>query len=475
MQLLYPNLVIIFLSINSHVYAENDAIHLMESCTDRLATKIDQTAANEIRIMSYNVENLFDAKHDKDKIDFQYMPGVSVDEENHYLSGPKVKYHYCISQNKKSLATCPDMSDLASVCQENAHMIMKSCFADDWTQQDADKKISQMKKSFDIQFKKGVTPDILILTEVENPKITTNFAKKIEMLNSSCSSVGTCRNKAHMGLVMTNGPDRRGIEVALVYNSKKLTFIETKTHRAKAGGIKPTRDILEVHFLVDDKHDLFVYGNHWPSQGGPTWLRNNVAYQLKSIIRKTLDSYPGAYIVAGGDFNTTTSETGYDRHPLNDILLKGSPKLLDLDQHSTLANNPTAKRGSYYYPDKTLWSHFDRFFVSKNLMVGHGLKVDLTSHQLHNHRRLVSKKSISIYRDELAAEDDRQRNGENTPYYGVLKSVESTKVKKWFKENNLNVVDVIESCAPKRFVDLHSRGRQTGYSDHFPISVLLRF
>ncbi len=463
-------IIAVFTPLKLVAYTSPDQIILLNSCTDHLASKISKVRGNGLRIMTYNLENLFDAKHDVGKSDFEYQPKVLVDENNRYISGPKVKFNYCINRNKKELAACPEAGDPAKICRENAKRRLARCFSSDWDEDDVELKLSQMEKSMGIQFRAGVLPDILVLVEIENPQIVTKFAKRIGMLDQSCTKDGICPDNPQMGLVMTNSPDQRGIDIAIVYRSSKLELVKSKTYNARSGGTRATRDIIEAHFLVDKNHHLFVYGNHWPSQRGPTWLRNNVALRLKEIIQTTMDQNPGSHVIATGDFNTTDGETGFRKHPFRDILLKGSPELEDLDQLSSIRSNPTSQRGSYYYPPNVAWNHLDKFFISKNLLKHQGLRIDLNSHVLHNQKKLVAEQSVDIYRDQNTVEQIEPR----PRYYGTLKSVESKKVTDLFEEQNLDVLKVTEKCAPKRFRN-YNDSSIFGYSDHFATSVVIRY
>ena len=86
--------------------------------------------SNEIKIMGYNVQNLFDAEHDDGKEDFQFLPKSSPFKKN--CGGAKL------------------LSALAP---------FDLCTDTDWTVEKVSWKIEQIKFAIDSQ---GDLPDILV-------------------------------------------------------------------------------------------------------------------------------------------------------------------------------------------------------------------------------------------------------------------------------------------------------------------------
>jgi hypothetical protein len=153
--------------------------------------------------------------------------------------------------------------------------------------------------------------------------------------------------------------------------------------------VKPTRNILEVEFIVGGKEQLFVYVNHWPSQGAPAPTRVVAAKMLRKVIEARVKQNPNANILATGDFNTIPSDRP---HPFFDELLKSQePKAKLADIHTTFMRHPNipddAKKatppGTYYYTYGKTWNLLDRFFVNSNLADGRGLDFSLPTYRIN--------------------------------------------------------------------------------------------
>src|SRR5690606_18687413 len=78
---------------------------------------------------------------------------------------------------------------------------------------------------------------------------------------------------------VSDSPDERGVDLALLWNDQKLKMIAKREHEVKSKALEGrfTRDILEVEFLVAGKHPLTVFVNHWPSQGNKNETRMDAA------------------------------------------------------------------------------------------------------------------------------------------------------------------------------------------------------
>ena len=196
-----------------------------------VAEPTETAAPDPIKLMTYNLENLFDEYHDEGKLDYTFTP-----------KGTAGKDEYC-----KSIR----------------HSKYKQECSVSWTLTRVRDKISRLVRVI----KNGKTgkksiPDILVVSEIENPSIAERFNDKLGMGE----------------FVMTDSPDARGIDLAVFYNpSKDLKFIEKKeikvnlTRLRKETKIhyKATRNILEVKFEIYGKYTLFLYALHFPSQSAP--------------------------------------------------------------------------------------------------------------------------------------------------------------------------------------------------------------
>ena len=173
------------------------------------------------------------------------------------------------------------------------------------------------------------------------------------------------------GIVHYESPDARGIDVALIYDSCKLTLIDSKAIRfVLPGETKPTtRDILWAQFKYK-KQSFYVMLNHWPSRRGGTDESDDKRVVAAKIACNFIDSVQkanGYPIIFLGDLND---------HPENN-----APQLIDdrLDPMITKESGPT--KGTHFYNNE--WGILDHIYVSANF-IGKKNGVVVNSGQIHN-------------------------------------------------------------------------------------------
>jgi predicted extracellular nuclease len=351
-----------------------------------------QAEARTLQVMSYNVENLFDAKHDvvdgKDKKDWTFLPKDAPGKRE------------------------------ACRAEKNRHH-KKECFDSDWTEAKVELKLSQIKE---VVTKERPLPDFLGLVEVENSNVISQLAKKLGYENFE----------------MTESPDERGVDVALLYrNAKDIKKISRMEHVVPVD--YATRNILEVEFLIDEKYPLTIFVNHWPSLANPDSWRVKAAEILANRTKEILKKNPLMSVIALGDFNTIDEN---DPHPFKTVLFKDN-LFSDVEQSFNSAKNVDEKLkkakppGTYYFAPKDQWNSLDHFFVNSELTDGKDLDIVLPS--------------FEIYSPSFIVHD----------------------LKKKFKDGEEKNVKIV--LAPKRFDPDGTTKETIGYSDHFPILVKLNY
>lgn len=154
------------------------------------------------------------------------------------------------------------------------------------------------------------------------------------------------------------GPDHRGMEVAMLYRPDILHCTDTSWIPIHIGR-KPeaTREILAAEFTFprgkSDPDTLVCFMNHWTSKYGgeiaSEHKRLNQATILADSIKAILISSPGKLVVAGGDFNEDS----------------GSPACASLLQSGHIRElAPSPGRGSYKYQGR--WSFIDHIYIAGN-------------------------------------------------------------------------------------------------------------
>lgn len=145
-------------------------------------------------------------------------------------------------------------------------------------------------------------PALIGLCEVENDSVLFDL---------------TCRSSLRaMGYryVMTDAPDRRGVDVALLYLPEKFRMLQHRevTVPSVENGFAPTRNILHVTGQVLSGDTVHVFVVHFPSRRGGT--RESTRHRRLAIrtLRAELDRIHTASvrskILVMGDMNATADE-----------------------------------------------------------------------------------------------------------------------------------------------------------------------
>lgn len=148
-----------------------------------------------------------------------------------------------------------------------------------------------------------------------------------------------------------DGPDERGIDVALIYDTTQVTLRSARAIPVKMSeGMRPSRDVLYTEFLTEDSMPLHVFTCHLPSQlggAGQSAFRREAVYRVLRLQTDSLlqaDSL--AQIVVMGDFNSNPLDC---LSPLINLMI------------------PMADAGLGTEKYHGRWSCLDQFFVSPSL------------------------------------------------------------------------------------------------------------
>jgi hypothetical protein len=147
-----------------------------------------------------------------------------------------------------------------------------------------------------------------------------------------------------------DSPDERGVDVALLYDSTRITILHSQAISLSLRG-DATRDILYVSALYELRDTLHVMLCHLPSQLGGASSSDWKRHMAKDLIQSRIDSIlilqPSANIVLMGDMNT---------HPEDD--LRGMTNLM----------LPIQRSGQGTHKYQGIWTCLDQFYVSPSLV-----------------------------------------------------------------------------------------------------------
>ena len=143
-------------------------------------------------------------------------------------------------------------------------------------------------------------PDVVGLGEVENAYV----------LRELCQ--GTPLAQVPYRYVHYDSPDRRGIDVALIYRTDRFTVTASrKVNVSDSVAGYFTRDILLVEGITAEGDSVCILVNHWPSKRGGEEAdaqRLRIADTLRRQMVELHAKHPSAAIIAMGDMNSTAEE-----------------------------------------------------------------------------------------------------------------------------------------------------------------------
>lgn len=191
--------------------------------------------------------------------------------------------------------------------------------------------------------REGAVPDVIGLAEIENAFVLRRLIQ------------ATVLRKLDYKIVHFDSPDRRGIDVALLYRGLK-PLESHPAHLFNADStIMTTRDILISTFTTQQGDTVAFLVNHHPSKFGgaaASEVRRNIAVERLRQLSDSLGTLGTKHIIAMGDFNDT---------PANPVYRKLEPLLWNKAE-------AFHRRGEGTIKFNGKWEVIDMFFVSESLL-----------------------------------------------------------------------------------------------------------
>lgn len=252
----------------------------------------------------YNQENLFDTIHDEGKNDYDFLPNGSYQWNTQKYTSKLKNMAYVLGQ----LGT-PKLPMGAAV---------------------------------------------IGLAEVENDRVLNDLVQQPGLKEKG------------MKFVHIEGPDKRGIDCALLYNPKFFTVEDSKlvqyVYEPKDSAWK-TRGFLVVGGQLAGEHVYFVV-NHWPSRGAVSYYRERAGAQVKAIKDSLQRVAPNAKLFIMGDLNDDPFSPSVAKS------LGARREIKDVEDGGLY--NPwwdmLAKKGQGTLKYRGKWNLFDQIIMSKNLL-----------------------------------------------------------------------------------------------------------
>ena len=276
-------------------------------------TPLSAQAPRSYVIGFYNLENLFDTYHDDGKNDYEYLP----DGENHWTESKYLRK------------------------QHNMASVIRSMRDDN-----------------------GVWHAVLGVSEIENRHVLEDLVNQPEIA------------EADYQIVHYDGPDRRGVDVGLLYRPSVFKVLESRSIPFDFNSKIPfdmtpeeqadfrTRDILMVRGLLGGEMFAFFVA-HLPSRIGGKGgdLRSRGAEIMYLTSMELMDKYPDIKIVAMGDMNDNPTDESMM------VYMHGREKITEVgprDFFSPFVSMLKAGYGSLAYQGE--WNIYDIIVVNYNLV-----------------------------------------------------------------------------------------------------------
>lgn len=258
---------------------------------------------NVYSVAFYNLENLFDTTHDEGKNDYEYLPEGAA-------KWTKEKY------NSK-------LKNMSSVISELSTDMLPM----------------------------GVS--IIGVSEVENDHVLNDLISQPALLSR------------HLNFVHIEGPDRRGVDCAVLYNPYffKVTSQRLVPYQSNDTAFK-TRGFLVVRGALADE-DLSVIVNHWPSRFAGSPFRESAGRQVRAVKDSLLNINPNMKIIIMGDMNDDPDDKSMCE------ALGAKREIKEVKEPADLYNpwwDTLRSKGVGSLLYKGNWNLFDQIVINSNLL-----------------------------------------------------------------------------------------------------------
>lgn len=254
----------------------------------------------------YNQENLFDTCHDEGKNDYDFLPTGS-----YRWNG--LKYKNKLHNMARALA------DLGT------------------------------------DVLPGVGCAVIGLSEVENNKVLDALVAQPEL---AARGYKYCH---------VEGPDKRGIDCALLYNPALFSVRDVKlvpyVYDLPKDSARATRGFLTVSGTMAGEH-LTVVVCHWPSRGASSHYREIAGTQVKAVKDSLLRDDPNCKVMVMGDMNDDpTNKSMYEALSAKEDIEKVGKNDMFNPWYNVLV-----KQGQGTLMYQGAWNLFDQIILSPNLL-----------------------------------------------------------------------------------------------------------
>lgn len=267
-----------------------------------------------------------------------------------------------------------------------------------WTQALFDQKIIQLA-SIIVKMKDEAGPDLLGVCEAENAFVLQSLVNHLTALRPS---------RSYQVVHVDSTRDRRGIDTAFIYDANVLSADPQEVFSHWVLRRTGTRDITQATFVTQAGYELIAFANHWPSRSAPPGKGPEYSAGFRAIAGETLSYWhervlevkgKNAAIIAMGDFNDDPFDASLTDYAIalrevGDVARAQSAKFCNLAWRY-LTQTVTDRHGNQRELDGTLYFNgngnvFDQILVARGLLTGSSpLKVIQASAKVEAYPEMV--------------------------------------------------------------------------------------
>ncbi len=254
-----------------------------------------------------------------------------------------------------------------------------------WTQEKYKEKIANMAAVIS-QLGKELCPEglsILAVSEIENESVLLDLVEHPLLI------------KRNYGVVHVDSKDKRGIDVAFIYDKDHFIPESTKAYLVdiKDGDTTSTRYTRDVFLLSGtlDGEQIHLTANHWPSHSGGEKRgaknRNKAAAINRAILDSLLVEDPKAKLIVLGDMNDDPNNDSLTKHLRSK---KKAKKVESTDIYNPMHALFDKGLGTTAYRDS--WSLFDQILLSPAFLDKKGEGIYFHKAVIYNKKYLLQNK-----------------------------------------------------------------------------------
>lgn len=250
-----------------------------------------------------------------------------------------------------------------------------------WTKKKYEKKINNIASTI-IGVGGWDPPEIIGLCEIENRKV----------LSDLCNHTGL-RNLGYR-IIHKESPDKRGIDVAMIYLKKQFKPLNYKTINISYpfSPTSKTRDILYVKGLLKKTDTIHVFINHWPSRWGGQLeserKRLFVAKTLENEIDSLFKVNSSSKIIILGDLN----DYPHNKSLTTNLMAKTTFNNLIKNELYNLSAHIEKRQKTGSHKREGEWGVLDQIIVSGSLLISKsGIKTSINNAYIYDAPHLLVK------------------------------------------------------------------------------------